>query len=369
VKRNPHPVLALFIALFVAATSTAQQAFKDTVNTAAVPTIINSLSSLPEADALIYVNPQRILNEALPKFMAEKDLADMRQIFAQVKGFAGVDPSKVEYLVVALRFRKPTGVLQFNAPEFMVATGGDFSSESLLTIARLAAGDKLREEAHGGQKLSVMTIDPILKQAEKTPFLKSFSEVAVAAVTPTMIAVGSPGYIRAALDAAVGGAGRITPTTLNSLLRDPNALLSAAGSPWASFSKSFGLLGTEAAERAARCETQLGDFYLGVTMDASNIVLRGFMNADNPDTAKILNNLIVGLLAQASSVPDANAQMALKALSFTAENDEIVVRADVPHQKVLEIIKQQTSKKEEAKVTEPAKKKRSTPVRRKRRRP
>ena len=32
---------------------------------------------------------------------------------------------------------------------------------------------------------------------------------------------------------------------LNSLVRDPNALISFAGTPWGSFAKSFGMLGTE----------------------------------------------------------------------------------------------------------------------------
>ena len=39
--------------------------------------VINSLSSLPEADGLIYVNTQRILNEALPKFLPAKDLEEI----------------------------------------------------------------------------------------------------------------------------------------------------------------------------------------------------------------------------------------------------------------------------------------------------
>ena len=368
-KRYLQPIVVLLIAFFYNVTAPAQQAMKETVKTTVPQTVINSLSTLPEADALLYVNPQRILNEALPKFMTEKDLAGMRQAFADVKGFSGIDPTKVEYLVIAVRFRKPTGDLRFNAPEFMAVTGGDFSAESLLTLARLAAGAKLREETHGGQILSIMTIEPIVKQAEKTPFLKSFSEVAIAAVNQTTIAVGSPGYIRAAIDASGAGNGRISPGTLNSLLRDPNALLSAAGSPWSAFSKSFGLKGTEAADRAARCETQLADFYFGVTMDANNFMLRGFMNADNPDTAKIINNLIAGLIAQATAIPDPNAQMALKALAFTAEDSEIVMRADLPHQVVLDFIKEQTKKKEEAKAAEPVQKKRTTPVRRKRRRP
>ncbi len=330
-------------------------------------TVISALATLPEADTLIYLSPQRILNEAAPKLMSEKDLAGMRQVFTELKQNAGIDPSQIEYLVIAVRFRKPTAELGFNLPEVMAITSGDFSAESLLTLARMASGNKFRDEKYGAKTISLMTIDPIVKEAEKNPILKSFSELGVVALNATTVAVGSPGYLKAAIDAGEG-TGRISSESLNSLLRDPNALISAAGSPWAAFAKSFGMRGTEAAERTPRCESQLGDFYAAVTMDATNFVLRASMNADNPDTAKIMRNLFSGLMAQAKSIPDPTAQMALKALSFTAEESEVVLRADVPQQVILDFIKKQTApKKDEAatKAATPVKKK--VPVRRKRR--
>lgn len=333
---------------------------------------LNSLSILPEADTLIYINTQRILNEALPRVMPEKDLAELRQGMASVKQMAGVDPSKVEYVVIAVRFRKPTADLSFIPPEFMVLSGGDISADSLMVLARMASGGKLRDEVYGSKTLGIFTIDPIAKEAEKTPILKSLSEVAVVPLNATTIAVGTPAYLKAAVDAG-SGQGRISTENLNSLLRDPNALISISGRPLAAFNKSFGLLGTEVSSRPSRCETNFGDFYLAVTMDATNIMLRGALNADNPDTAKIIHNLFGGLLAQAiSHVPDKTAQEALKSFSITPQNDEIVVRADVPQQTVVNFIKEQMAPKKQppattkpAATTQPSKK----PAVRTRRRP
>lgn len=355
--------------LLLTTTAFAQNALTaPTREPAANQAILSALATLPEADTLIYLSPQRILNEAAPKLMSEKDLAGMRQAFAEIKQNAGIDPAQIEYFVIAVRFRKPAPDLSFNPPEIMAITGGDFSSESLLTLAKLASGDKLRDEKYGAKTLSLMTIDPIAKEAEKNPILKSFSEMGIVALNATTIAVGSPNYLKAAIDAA-DGTGRISSESLSSLLRDPNALISAAGSPWGAFAKSFGMRGTEAAARSPRCESQLGDFYVAVTMDAANFVLRGSMNADNPDTAKIMRNLLAGLMAQAKSIPDPTAQMALKTLTLTAEDSELVLRADVPQQMVLDFIKAQTAPRKQeaaapAKATAPAKKR--TPVRRKR---
>ncbi len=215
-----------------------------------------------------------------------------------------------------------------------------------------------------------MTIDPVAKKAEKNPMLKSFSEVAIVPLSATTIAVGTPGYLRAAIDAADGN-GRINATRLNSLLRDPTVLISVAGTPMYSFGRSFGLQGTETNPRAPKCESNLGDFYAAITMDASNFMLRGALGADNPDTAQIISTLLFGLLRHANSaIPDKTAQSIIQTIAIKPQDNEVVLSADMPQQMVLEFIKtQMTPKKEEASssatvATPPAKK----PVAKRRRR-
>jgi hypothetical protein len=303
--------------------------------------VINSLSSLPEADTLIYINPQRILNEVVPKFLPAKDVEGMRKGFEEVKKNAGIDPTKIDYLVIAIRFKKPTADLNFQPPEFLVVSSGDFSADSLLVLARMASQGKLRDETYGSKTMGLMTIEPIAREAEKNPLLKSFTEVGIVSLNGNTIATGSPGYLRAAIDAGEGRE-RISPETLNSLVRDPNVLVSIAGSPWHSFAKSFGMLGTETTPRVPRCDSKIGDLYAALTMDANNFMIRGVTNADNPDTAKILANLYSGLLRYAtSSIPDASAQSLLKGFAITAEGDEVLLRADFPQQMVIELIQQQ----------------------------
>jgi hypothetical protein len=289
---------------------------------------------------LIYINTQRILNDLLPKLLPAKDLEGMRKAFEDVKKNAGVDPARVEYIVIACRFRKPTDDLNFQAPQFMVVSSGDFSADGLMTLAHMAAQGKLRDEKYGSKTIGLMTIDPLAKEAEKNPFLKAFTEVGVVSLSGNTIATGTPAYLRAAIDAA-DGKERISIAALNSLVRDPNALISVAGSPWHSFAKSLGMLGTETKPRDPRCETRMGDFYAALTMDATNFMIRGTSNADNPDTAKILANLYSGLLKYATaSIPDPAAQSVLKGLAITADGDEIHLNADVPQQMVVDMIQQ-----------------------------
>ena len=93
-----------------------------------------------------------------------------------------------------------------------MVSSGDFSAESLMTLARMASQGKLRDEKYGDKTIGLMTIDPMVKEAEKNPFLKAFTELGVVALNANTIAAGSPGYLRAAIDAGAGK-DRISPAS------------------------------------------------------------------------------------------------------------------------------------------------------------
>jgi len=312
-----------------------------------------ALASLPEADAVVYISPQRILNEAAPRVMAPADLTKMRDTFAELKKSAGIDPSSIEYLVVAVRSNKPATDLSFVAPDVMAVIGGDFSSESLMSLAQLYLQDKARVEKYETKSIMVIKVDPIAAQVEKNPILKPYSEVGIVALTANSIAIGNLRYLESAI-AATEGNGRISAATLQSLLRDPNVLASASGAPLAAFAKSIGMTGLENTSRASHCDTPFGNFYAAITMTGTNFSLRGAMNADNPDTAKIINNLLAGLMKEGiSSVPDKQAQTILQSLKMSARENEIVWEADIPEKTVADFIRS-TAAKPVTQVTAPA---------------
>jgi hypothetical protein len=176
--------------------------------------------------------------------------------------------------------------------------------------------------------------------------LKSFTEMGIVSLNANTIATGSPAYLRSAIDAGAGK-DRISAENLSLLVRDPNALISFAGRPWHSFAQSFGMLGTETTPRTPRCESKIGDMYAALTMDATNFMIRGVSNADNPDTAKILANLYTSLLHYAAtSIKEPSAEKVLNALAITAEGDEVLVRADFPQQMVADLIREQMKPKQ-----------------------
>jgi hypothetical protein len=322
----------------------------------AVPqNVLSAMATLPEADSIVYLSPRRIISDAAPRVLAEKDLAQMREGLAQMKTEIGFDPSGVQYIVFQTRFRKPTADLNFSLPELIVVAGGDFDAEPLIAYAKNILKDKLHTESYGSRTIGIITIDEIAKQAEQTPFLKSYSEMAIASLNGNTIVAGTTNYVKAAIDAR-DGRGRINPDLLNSLMRDPAALASAAGSPWTAFAKTFALLGTENNPRTPKCDTKLGDYYASITMDEASFKFRGAMNADNPDTAKIIKSLLSSLLQQATAaIPDKNAQTVLSSLVITPTDNEVVVQADVSQQAVADFIREETKSKKAETTTKPVK--------------
>jgi hypothetical protein len=327
--------------------------------------VATSLSTLPESDALIYISPQRITNDVVPKVLQESEVAKMRADFEDFKKNVGVDPSKLDYAVLAARFHKPNRDLNFVPPELLLVTSGDFSADSLLTMAHLFLQDNAQDEKYGSRTITLIKIDELRKAAETNPMLKSFADLGAVALNANTLAFGNIGYVKAAIDAADGN-GRINPAVITSVLRDQNALLSVAGSPIAAFAKSFGMLGTDVAPREARCETKFGDFYGAVTMDADTFRLRAALNADNPDTAKIIINLLSGLWPAATgAMPDPSAQAALKMVKLLPQENEVIIQADIPGQTVASFIREQTKAKPPATPAPPEQPKKK-PVRRRR---
>ena len=322
-----------------------------------------ALASLPEADALIYVNPQKIFNEAAPRVSTPDELTKMRAAFSDLKKAVGIDPATLEYVVIAVRFNKPSSDLSFVAPDVMAVVGGDFSSESLMALGQLYLQDNIRAEKYGSKSIMVMKIDPIAAEAEKTPLLKSYVEMGAVPLSANSLAIGNLRYLKSAIDAADGN-GRINPAALESLLRDPNVLLAASGAPIASLAKSFGLMGLENTTRDSHCDTRFGNFYAAITMTETNYTFRGAMNADNPDTAKIINNLLSGLMKQGiSAIPDKDAQTMLQSLRMNTRENEVVWEADVPVKLIADYLRTKSEAKAATPTSKPATRR---PVRKKR---
>ena len=320
-------------------------------NTAVKPTVVVDVN-LPEADTLIYINAKRIFTEAVPRFVPPDQIIKLRLELEKLRDSTGVNLAMIDYVIVAARFRKPSAELSFVPPEFMIVADGDLGAEAFIDFAKGVFGNSMREESYGEKNLLVFKIDPIVQEAQKHDFLKAFAEMAIVELNSSKIGIGTPGYLKALIDAEQGQ-GRITQEALSSLMRDPDVLLSVVGLPLNSFAKSFGLLGVEGEMGSANCTSTFGNFYAAVTMDQSHFKLRAAMNADNANTAKIINGLVSGLLQQAlNAITD---KSIVSNVAMNAEGHEVQLQADLSQQALIKFITEQMKPAEpKAAATKPA---------------
>jgi hypothetical protein len=89
-------------------------------------------------------------------------------------------------------------------------------------------------------------------------------------------------------------------------------------------------------------------------MEGTNFSFRGAMNADNPDTAKIINGLVSQMFQQAINyIPDKDAQSVFKNIRVLPKESEVVFEADVPQSTVATFIRERSKPKVPA-VSKPA---------------
>lgn len=286
---------------------------------------IDSLSTLPEFDAVLYLNTSRILNDAIPRLLPEKQLNDLHDGMDQLKTSTTIDLSHVEQVVVVARFNKLSPGVMIPIPDAMIVARGDFDAKFMLGVATLMSDGKLREEKYGAHSLYTFSLSKDAKNAN--PFEAAFSEIAITSLDANSIAVGNTNYIKMALNAADGGM-RVKPETLARLVRDPNALMSAAGSPLVAFAKVLGLKILENPD--PNCMTRFGEYYVSLTMTNDAFKINGILNADNPDTAAIVKALLTGLFNEGKSlVGDKSAQSMFDQLKLSVEGDEIIAEASI----------------------------------------
>src|SRR5678815_2721853 len=184
--------------LLLVSVSQAQSSQTQSAHTSSPQSATTLLSSLPEADTIVYASPQRILNDAAPKVMSPTELAKLRASFVDIKKNIGVDPASIDVVAVAIRFHKPAADLSFVPPDLLAVVSGDFSADSMLTMAGLFLQDNARTEKYGSKTLTIIKIDPIAEAAQKNPLLKSFVELGAVALNANTLAVGNVGYVKAA---------------------------------------------------------------------------------------------------------------------------------------------------------------------------
>ena len=351
--------LALFFALAQAA---AAQAPLDTRR---------ELSQLPDAQAVLFINARRIVNEMLPKMMTP---AEYRKMLADAQK-VGFDARGLEY--VALVGRLAASPAPGDFPEVAVVVMGNFSADALLALGRVVAGSqniRPRSETYGSKTLEIIDLESLGVKAEaggegaggaQNKSGLPYKELAVTALDANTLVAGVPSYVRSAVDAA-GGTGALRASLADLAAHDPNALWSFTMEMPPNLAEYLRKSGAPTNAEADQMIGWVKQVSLANGMDALNYTLSAAVLTDAPEHASAFSGMVrMGLLAAQAALSQQAAKQtpkdkdyaqtraglaALKTFVNRTEGNRLMLSVSVPQKTVADLVRSEMSKSKTTKA-------------------
>lgn len=325
-----------------------------------------ALTSLPDSQAVLYVNARRIIQDVMPRVMPPAEYQKMLKDTQQV----GFDVRGIEYVAAVGRFSDP---LPANfLPEFAVIINGSFNADTLLALGRVAAGAQNitpRSETYGSKTLEIIDLESLNKKPEGAAGANGeqekrkpmpYPQLAVMALDANTLVVGVPSYVRALVDAA-GGRGALKPSMVDLAARDPQALWSLTVELPPNLYEHARKLGAPANKEAEEMLGWVKQLSVAQGMDALNYSLSASVLTDAPEHASAFSGLIrMGLLAAQTALSSEAAKQtpkhkeyaqtraaldALKSFVNRTEGNTLLLSVSVPQKTVHDLVKKEMAPK------------------------
>jgi len=328
VKRK---LLNLAVILVAVASVTQAQTRGRNVAAQAMPGL---MGSLPESDAVANVKMQQLLNEAVPRILANSPtkLADVNASIDRFKDRTGLDPRMFEQIAFGVRFTYPAeGVTKVQT---VALANGSFSAAAMMAAGRVASNGKYREEKYRDKTIYIFTLDENIKLLGVFDF--TIRELAAAPLGPNTLALGDPAGVRSVIDSS--RLRKLANAELMGLAsRDPNAIIGFGSNV---SEKLIGNLDIGNAPIAADLRT-LRQVYGSVGTTERDLQLFLAARAVNAQAAKNLGDTLEGLkqfgallVGRLSGAKGVLAKSALSNMSIVADANELQVKISVAQAEV-----------------------------------
>jgi hypothetical protein len=298
---------------------------------AAAPTL---MASLPESDAVAQVKVKQLLNEAMPRILANNPvkLSEANASIDRFKDRTGLDPRMFEQIALGIRFTFPSeGVTKLQT---VALANGSFSAAAMMAAGRVASNGKYREEKYRDKTLYIFTLDENIKLLGL--FDLRIGELAAAPLDSNILALGDPAAVRGAIDAS-----RLRKHANAELValasRDPNAVIGFGSNIT---ERLVGNLDIGNAPIAADLRT-LRQVYGSVGTTENDLQVFLAARAVNAQAARNLGDTLEGLkqfgallVGRLSGAKGVLAKSALSNMKIVADANELQIRTSVAQAEV-----------------------------------
>ena len=327
--------VALVFSFTVSAIGFAQRS-RTTSAVGQAPTL---LSSLPPSDAVALINVNRVLDEALPKLLAENPtkLADITAELAQFKTQTGLDPRSFDQVALGLSYKYPReGITKISTTAL---ARGTFNAGAIVAAGRLAANGKYVEQKYQGKTIYIFSLDQQLRLFGLWDM--KVRDLAVAALDGNTLALGDLDAVRGVIDA------NRTRKHANAELialasRDPNAILGFGGNVSPTLLQNLSLSN----DSVARELTAVRQVYGTLSMTSTDLELMLAARTVDTYSAKNLGDTVEGLkqfgalfINRLSAAKGTLARTALNNLKITTVGNELQIRTAVAQSQVSPLIR------------------------------
>jgi len=327
-----------------------------------------ALSSLPDSQAVLFINARRIVNEMLPKLMTP---AEYRKVLAQAEQY-GFDPRGLEFAAVGVRLADPPPAN--NLPEFVVVIRGGFNADTLLALGRATLGAqnlKSRQETYGSKTIEILDLEAMNKPAEggdegKPPSPMPYPEIAVVALDSNTLVVGVPTYVKAAVDSN-SGRGGLKSSLVELAAHDPQALWSLTAELPPNIAEYLHKAGAPTNREADEMIGWVKQISIAQGMAALDYTLSAAVLTDAPEHASAFSGLVrMGLMAAQTALNSEAAKQtprhkdyvqtraalnAIKTFVNRTEGNTLQLSVSVPQKVVADLIKKEMAPKPAVKST------------------
>jgi hypothetical protein len=328
--------LAFIFALSAFSNTASAQRSRRAPAPAAAPSL---LSSLPPSDAVALVNVARVLDEAVPKLLAENPtrLAEVNSELATFKAQTGLDPRSFDQIALGLSYQYPSeGITKITT---VAIARGTFNSGAMVAAGRMAANGKYVEQKYQGKTIYLFTLDRQIRLLGLWDL--KLSDLAVTSLEGNTLALGDLESVRRVIDANRTRK-HANPELIALATRDPNAILGFGGNISEALLRNLRISN----DNVARELTAVRQVYGALGMTTTDLELMVAARTVDTYSAKNLGDTVEGLkqfgalfINRLSAAKGTLARSALSNLKIATQGNELQIRTAVAHSQVTPLMR------------------------------
>ena len=299
----------------------------------------NLLASLPPSDAVAVIKVKRVIDEALPKLLAENParVAEVSDEMAKFKTQTGIDPRSFDEIALGMSFTYPSQ--RITKVNTIAIASGTFNAGAMVAAGRLAANGKYAEQKFQGKTIYLFSLDREVKLLGLWNL--RISDLAVTSLTGNTLAMGSLESVKGAIEASRTRK-FANPQLIALASRDPNAIMGFGGNISEALMQNL----RTSNGSWARELTAVRQVYGSLGMTSADLEVMLAAKTVDPASAKNLSDTLEGLvqlgtlfLGRLAPVREALARSAMKNLKVTTVGNELQIRTAVTQAQVAPLIR------------------------------